>query len=310
MNPVYLNDSAPLEASIFGEDQFSPVTPSGAAWEIVRPDGKDLIVSALPSYAPTAGERVIAEVTIGAFPPLNVIEWDGSTWQNISPPVAIFDLSGNTTTFVVPSQATYMPGNYRARAKFILSDGTQRSQLLTFDVIDPLDTANENIDQTVELAWLMLEDCFDSEMGGPYLRDATLAYFDKNKMAALAPMALFQIGIKPPASVYTLDNFPYTEAGALFAKGILIESVKHLMRSYVEQPNVLGSGQISYFDRRDYLQRWQSIYQMEMEEYKHWLALWKRGQWNFGSGSLLIDMKSGRRQMYPQLDRARGRYWY
>jgi hypothetical protein len=47
-----------------------------------------------------------------------------------------------------------------------------------------------------------------------------------------------------------------------------------------------------------------------MDEFKHWLALWKRGQFNFGSGSLLIDLKSGRRQMYPQLDRARGRYWY
>jgi hypothetical protein len=129
---------------------------------------------------------------------------------------------------------------------------------------------------------MFLEDCFDSDLGGPYLRDVTLANFDKNKVKGLADMALMQINLKPPTQNFDIDTFPYTTARALFAKALLIESIKHLMRSYVEQPAVLGAGQISYFDRRDYLQRWQALYQIEWEEFKHWLALFKRGFYNFG----------------------------
>jgi hypothetical protein len=311
VNPVYINDSAPLEANIFAEDQQTPITAASASWEIVRPDGKELIVTSFPP-TPVTGERVIVQegTTIGGIAARHVAEFNGTTWVDLGPPLANFTFSGNTTSYLVPTQATYQEGVYRARAKFILSDGSQRSQFVNFEVLDPLKISTTDIDKTLDVAWMFLEDCFDSENGGPYLRDVTLANFDKKKMALLAPSALFQIGIKPPATTYTVDNFPYTEAGPLLAKAILIESIKHLMRSYTEQPNVLGAGQISYFDRRDYLTRWQSIYQLEMEEFKHWLALWKRGQFNFGSGSLLIDLKSGRRQMYPQLDRARGRYWY
>lgn len=310
MNPVYLNDSAPLEASIYGEDGVTPVTPSSASWEIIRPDGKNLIVSTLPSYTPTTGERVITSTTIGAFAPYHVIEWNGTAWVDLGAPLAAFQLISNTTSYLVPATATNTPGLYRARAKFILSDGSTRSQITNFEVIDPLETATVEIDKTIDLTWLMLEDCFDSDMGGPYLRDVTQAYFDKRKLNLLVDNALMVINVKPPASNYTVDSYPYANARALLSKALLIEGVKHLMRSYVEQPNVLGAGQISYFDRRDYLQRWQLIYQTELEEFKHWLVLYKRQGYNFGEGSLLIDLKSGRRQMYPQLDRARGRYWY
>jgi hypothetical protein len=311
MSPVYINDSAPLEASIFGEDGVTPITPTSASWEISRPDGGDLLVATAPT-TPAIGDRVIVQegATISGIPQRHVIEWNGSAWIDLGAPLANFALTGNTTDYLVPTQATYLEGVYHARAKFILADGSQRSQFLNFEVVDPLEISTTDIDKTIDLTWMMLEDCFDSDLGGPYLRDVTLANFDKRKLALLSDNALMAINLKPPAQNFTSDNFPYASGRALYAKALLIEAIKHLMRSYVEQPNVLGSGQISYFDRRDYEQRWQAIYQLEYAEFTHWLALWKRGFYNFGSGSLLIDMKSGRRQMYPQIDRARGRYWY
>lgn len=307
MSTVYLNDSAPLEASIYGEDGVTPITPTSASWEITKPDGNALLVNAFPT-TPTTGDRVIG--TGGAVTQYHVFQWNGSSWIDLGAPLAQENLTANTTNYLVPATATYLEGVYKARAKFILSDGSQRSQFLEFEVIDPLAVSETDFDKTLDLAWLMFEDCFDSDLGGPYLRDVTLANFDRRKVAALAPMALMAINIKPPAQNFTIDNFPYDGSMPLFAKAIEIEVFKHLMRSYVEQPAVTGAGQISYFDRRDYLQRWQTLYQIEMDEFKHWLALWKRGFYNFGQGSLLIDLKSGRRQMYPQLDRARGRYWY
>jgi hypothetical protein len=311
VNPVYINDSAPLEASIFGEDGTSPITPTSALWSITKPDGRPLLVTALPSDAVT-GERVIVQEgsTLSGIPQRHVAQFNGVSWVDLGAPLANQTLIGNTTSYLVPTQATYLEGVYKARAKFILSDGSQRSQFLEFEVVDPLAVSVTDFDKTIDLAWLMFEDCFDSDLGGPYLRDVTLANFDRRKVAALSDFALMSINLKPPPQTFTVDTFPYNTSRALFAKALQLEVFKHLMRSYVEQPNVLGAGQISYFDRRDYLQRWQTLYQIESDEYKHWLALFKRGFFNFGQGSLLIDMKSGRRQMYPQIDRARGRYWY
>jgi hypothetical protein len=310
VNPVYLGDSAPLEASIYDEDGVTAITPTSASWDITRPDGNPLLVSALPLYTPVVGERVITTTTIGAFQPFHTLQWNGTTWIDLGSPLANMTLTNNTTAYLVPTWATYMEGTYKARAKFILADGSQRSQFLEFEVIDPLAVSSTDFDKMLDLTWLMFEDCFDSDLGGPYLKDVTLANFDRKKVAKLAPLALLTINVKPPVQNFTIDNFPYSDSSALFAKALEIEVFKHLMRSYVEQPAVQGSGAISYFDRRDYLQRWQTLYQIEMDEFKHWLALWKRGFYNFGSGSLLIDLKSGRRQMYPSLDRSRGRYWY
>jgi hypothetical protein len=102
---------------------------------------------------------------------------------------------------------------------------------------------------------MKLEDLFDSELGGPHLRDRTLANFDKPKMANLLPDALYSIGATfSPAVIYTEASFPFTEHSSLAAQSLLVESIRHLMRSYVEQPLPVGSN-VTYFDRRDYLQR-------------------------------------------------------
>jgi hypothetical protein len=216
--------------------------------------------------------------------------------------------SGNVVTFEIQPPGTTQIGNYSGKVAFTLPTGDIKSSLVSWEIYDPLTLGTTDVEKTVDLCWMLLEDCFDSDIGGPYLRDATLAYFDKEKMEKLLPLAFMQINLKPPQQQFDETNFPYATGEALLAKALLIETIKHLMRSYVEQPAILG-GNVSYFDKRDYLQRWQSIYTIEMEEFRHWLALWKRGFYQFGRSSLLIDLKSGRRQIYPPSARTRGRWW-
>ena len=201
-------------------------------------------------------------------------------------------------------------GLYRATATFTKADGTIKTIPLTFTIEDPLEIAsNTDLGQTLDLAWMLLEDCFDSELGGPWLRDVTLRNFDRAKLAGLVQNAFYIINVTPPMENWDETSFPYEAARPLLAKGILIEAIKHLQRSYVEQPLVTGAGQISYFDRRDYMARWGEILKLEREDFKAWLALFKRDAYNFGSSKVLVDIKAGRRLMvspnlrlrYPRL---------
>ena len=81
------------------------------------------------------------------------------------------------------------------------------------------------------------------------------------------------------------------------------------MRSYVEQPLPSGA-QIAWQDRRDYLERWRSMYDLEMIQYERWLALWKRGFLQLGHSRLLVAAKAGRLIPAPMRARSVGRgYW-
>ncbi len=93
-----------------------------------------------------------------------------------------------------------------------------------------------------------------------------MAIFDKTKMNHLLPDALYNIGATfTPIVTYTEENFPFDQHSVLAEQSLLVESIRHLIRSYVEQPLPVGSN-VTYFDRRDYMNRWQSILQLEMDK--------------------------------------------
>ncbi len=219
------------------------------------------------------------------------------------------DLTDNTATLVLSGQLTQIPGLYQARAQFTTSDGIKKSDRIWFEAVDPIEregTTPGGI--VVDRAWMKLEDLFDSELGGPHLRDRTMAIFDKSKMARLLPDALYRIGATyTPAQVYNETNFPFTDHSPLATQGLLVESIKHLMRSYVEQPLPVGSN-ITYFDRRDYLTRWQQIYQIENDLFVLWLDLFKQSMIGFGNTSVLVGGYNSPAYRIPRY--MRGRYPY
>jgi hypothetical protein len=92
----------------------------------------------------------------------------------------------------------------------------------------------------------------------------------------------------------------------LLVKGVLVLTIRHLMRSYTEQWIVQG-GQVVQPDRTQYQQRWNAIYQIEQADYIMATRLFKRNFLRLGHSALLTYNKAGRLLPYTN-QAARGVY--
>lgn len=213
---------------------------------------------------------------------------------------------------------TSQVGQYIVQAQFTLNSGEVRSQMLNFAVYDPFNPpVPTDTDLITEQVQLRLEDLFDSIEGGPWLRDVTKANFDQDKIADFIPEALLDINVEMPPTNVTLDYFTMTTTDGngnvipnpnlpLLVKGVLVLTIRHLMRSYVEQPMPQG-GQIVWEDRTRYTQLWQQVYQIEHDDFQQKLRLWKRTFLRLGQSALLTYNKAGRYFPFGNMQ-ARGIY--
>lgn len=206
-------------------------------------------------------------------------------------------------------------GEHTVVATFTLADGSKKSTRSDFEVIDPFAPIVPDQTHVIEAAvWKKLEDCFDAEDEGPWLRDMTLNYFSKDKMSDFINESLFDINqINPPTSL-TITSFVLVDGTAttdlpLLAQATFISVIHHLIRSYTEQPAVQGA-QIAWHDRRDYLERWQAVLQVEMARYERWVHLWKRQFLQLGEARVLVSSKAGRLIPAPMRTRNVGRGYY
>ena len=201
-------------------------------------------------------------------------------------------------------------GLYIWTAQFTLVSGEKRTQRGEFNAYDPLEIPPQTRKNKIaEEVWLRLEDCFDSELGGPWLREMTLSYFDPTKVERFIDEGLVYINGWPPLTNFDLSMFttgiPSTDPNEptgtieddpdqiIIIQATLLAVIRHLMRSYTEQENVIGAN-IVWQNRRDYLDRWGQIYQIELQWFKEIVALWKRQFFNYGRSSLLVGQKAGR----------------
>jgi hypothetical protein len=222
-------------------------------------------------------------------------------------------IADGTGQYVVAGTVNDEEGEYRAYATFTYDDGTLTGLTKTvpvfYDVIDAFERTGPHVsDPYVDQAWLKLEDCFDSEFGGPWLRDMTMRVFDKTKMRALAPEVLLAVNQQMPFTDYTIDSFPYdgVDAGALFAQGLLVSTIRHLMRSYTEQPDVMSSP-VAFMDRKRYQQAWKAQYDVEQQLFERWLNRWKLRSYDLTHASVLLGTKAGRMLPAPMRSRNVGR---
>lgn len=210
--------------------------------------------------------------------------------------------------YLVSSSQITEPGEYLATAQFFLSNGEKRTVVVDFNAFDPFQSVGaSDVDPWVDLTWRKLEDCFDSDIGGPWLRDMTLARFDKSKIKLLLPDALLDINYQQPITAFTEDSFPLdNDGGALLSQALLVVTVRHLMRSYAEQPDTNNSP-VAFLDRRRYQETWGKVLEIEEAQYRRILALWKRQYFGFGNSKLLVATKAGRLVPAPMRARYIGR---
>lgn len=180
---------------------------------------------------------------------------------------------------------------------------------------DALDTGMKGV---VEAVWLRLADLFDSPNGGPHLQVYFQTRFNRNRMAQLLRTALGTLNtVAQPHMTYTLagppegNQFPYAQWGALLEQALWIEVLKHLRRSYVEQP-VAEAVNVARMDRRDYMARWGEILADEVETFKGQLDGFKIAHMGLSRPHVLVSggvYGSYGPSRLPHAAAARPRYW-
>ncbi len=178
------------------------------------------------------------------------------------------------------SAQSAVPGFYTLAWDFTISSVPQEMQTYLQvgagnPAYDALDIGMKGI---VESVWIRFADMFDSPQGGPHLQVYFQTAFSRGRLAQLLQIALNKINLTmQPNMGFTLaagSEFPYDYWGGLLEQGLYIETIRHLIRSYVEQPMPQGVT-VSRNDRRDFTDRWQNVYDMENADYMNMLSDFK-----------------------------------
>jgi len=201
---------------------------------------------------------------------------------------------------VVPSSAdTARPADAELVWSYSIASVTQT--YASYLVIGPANQAYDNLpaslQEMVEFTWIRFADLADSPAGGPNIIASPYfqAHWSRGRIAQLMNIAVTKInGIGQPWSNYTLDGsggplFPVAQWGGLLGQYTFVEAIKHLIRSYTEQPVVQGAGGITRLDRRDYTDRWRMVLRDEEAELKALVDVFKIRHMGFGSPRVLVS---------------------
>jgi hypothetical protein len=188
------------------------------------------------------------------------------------------------------------PGNYRVRFDYSVAGIAQvfEGLVLIGKASPSYDSLPAEFKGVVDQVWSWFEDLFDSPEGGPHLQTYFQAKFDRGRVAQRMRTALGRLNtVSQPFQSYTLDPsegavFPVATWGALLERATAIEVIKHLRRSYVEQPMFMG-GNVTRLDRRDYLERWGEILEDEEKALKGQLDTFKISGMNMGRPAVLVS---------------------
>lgn len=146
----------------------------------------------------------------------------------------------------------------------------------------------------VESCWHRFADLFDSPDGGPNLQVYFQSHFTRGRIAQLLRIAMGILNTEAqPHQTYTLDGnggatFPVAQWGPLLEQALYVEVLKHLRRSYVEQPLLMG-GEVTRHDRRDYMDRWSQVLSDEQQQLKSQLDTFKIASMGLGRPAVLVS---------------------
>jgi hypothetical protein len=158
------------------------------------------------------------------------------------------------------------------------------------------DALNPVMKDIVDAVWIRFADLFDSPDGGSNLATYFQSNWGRGRVAQLLRVAVGLLNTTAqPHQTYTLEDgqggglFPVAMWGSLLESALYVECLKHLRRSFVEQPAVIGAGGITRLDRRDYMQRWGEVLADEQYTLKSQLDVFKISNMNLGRPKVLVS---------------------
>ncbi len=242
-----------------------------------------------------------------------------STGAQVFTREAVRDAVGEYSN-VFNSAETSVPGMYTLMWTYALDSSQEylESGIEVGPASPSYDALPETFRDLVESVWIRIADLIDSPGGGPNALTYYQSKFGRGRIAELMRIALGRMNtMAQPFQTYTLDGvggsvFPVAQWGPLLENLTWIETLKHLIRIYTEQPQFLGSGDVSRLDRRDYVQRWRDVLMEEEEAAKAQLQVFKISSMGLGRPAVLISGgvygRYGPTRMAGSVA-ARPRYW-
>lgn len=194
------------------------------------------------------------------------------------------------------SEETSVPGLYTVVWTYTML--TQAQEYRTYVEVGSSAPAYDRLSwemkDIVDTTWVRFADLFDSPGGGPNLMTYFQTNYGRERLAELLKIAVGTLNtVAQPFQTYTIDGvggstFPVEKWGPLLERSLYIEAVKHLVRSYVEQPMFVG-GSVTRLDRRDYMDRWRSILQDEERTFERQLEVFKIANMGLGKAAVLVS---------------------
>lgn len=192
------------------------------------------------------------------------------------------------------SADTANPGDYELRWAYEVDAVTQMfATSLEFGPSAPAyDALGAGWAGVIDDVWAQFADLFDSPFGGPNLQTYVQTKFGRNRLAQLLKLALQDLNnISNPHQSFEFDGdgFPFAQWGGLLQQALYVQVLKHLVRSYTEQPEVLIATAVSRVDRRDYMQRWNEVLAAEQAEFRTNLGRYKMAFLGLGNAHVLVS---------------------
>lgn len=190
---------------------------------------------------------------------------------------------------------TSNPGLYMVWWEYEVGGDTkvERSYFEVGHASPTYDSLHPDMKLVVESVNIRFADLFDSPLGGPHLQVHYQTNFGRERLAQLLRIGLGRLNtIAQPHQTYSLipgqgNEFPVGQWGPLLEQVCFVEVVKHLRRSYVEQPDVIGVN-VARLDRRGYMDRWGTILRDEQADLDKMIDHFKVAHMGLGHGRLLV----------------------